>query len=523
MSFGMKPITRANHVVVMPVTTDGLAGFVAASRTLYASHYFRDGLEVKYVVPVPPERGAFYLLSVNRSHSESLLGLKGLLLGGKIRSSARSGSTATYSTSSVRPNARLHESERGQRRDGSSRCSHGRRRSRASVSRRDRTHPTCVPCTPSCAACHGEDCLVAAPARTGLVVPLPDFTDCGYHTREPDADWVAVAHEGGPARAFSPDAGVRRGLVEGDLSKILRHLRTFCRGARPWPPGELTSRAPASPKRPIPRTRRSSASGVTVASARQPIRSTSGGSARAARSSWRCPSRPLYRQRPVARRRRRPEFGFKRAAPQRRARPHCAAAEILLPTGDPRPASRRHPAHRTVRLDGPALSATRPSCSFRPASNAVRHRTAPGARRSGASRRAPRSCRTPRPRLVADGEVLAARELERGADTLGPRARSRSPSTHVSTILANVGVRVPLNHRTGRSPVILCTSVGLVRRRPVRWLVALRARARRGGGRWSAPCRRRAGAARRRGGGRAARSRREPFKCRRAAWPATTT
>ena len=51
MSFGMKPITRANHVVVMPVTTDGLAGFVAASRTLYASHYFRDGLEVKYVVP----------------------------------------------------------------------------------------------------------------------------------------------------------------------------------------------------------------------------------------------------------------------------------------------------------------------------------------------------------------------------------------------------------------------------------------------------------------------------------------
>jgi len=91
MSFGMKPITRANHVVVMPVTTDGLAGFVAASRTLYASHYFRDGLEVKYVVPVTPERTAFYLLSVNRSHSESLTGLKGVLLGGKIRSSARSG------------------------------------------------------------------------------------------------------------------------------------------------------------------------------------------------------------------------------------------------------------------------------------------------------------------------------------------------------------------------------------------------------------------------------------------------
>ena len=91
MSFGMKPITRANHVVIAPATTDGLAGFVAASRTIYASHYFRDGLEVKYVVPVSAERTAFYLVSVNRSHSESLTGVKGLLLGGKIRSSARSG------------------------------------------------------------------------------------------------------------------------------------------------------------------------------------------------------------------------------------------------------------------------------------------------------------------------------------------------------------------------------------------------------------------------------------------------
>jgi hypothetical protein len=91
MSFGMKPITRANHVVLMPVTTDGLAGFVAASRTIYASHYFRDGLEVKHIVPVTPQRTAFYLLSVNRSHSESLTGVKGLLLGGRIRSSARSG------------------------------------------------------------------------------------------------------------------------------------------------------------------------------------------------------------------------------------------------------------------------------------------------------------------------------------------------------------------------------------------------------------------------------------------------
>jgi hypothetical protein len=91
MTFGMKPITRANHVVVAPVETDGLAGFVAVSRTIYASHYFRDGLEMKHVVPTTAARTAFYLVSVNRSHSESLTGMKGLLLGAKIRSSARSG------------------------------------------------------------------------------------------------------------------------------------------------------------------------------------------------------------------------------------------------------------------------------------------------------------------------------------------------------------------------------------------------------------------------------------------------
>ncbi len=71
MSFGMKPITRANHVVVMPVNHDGLAGFVAASRTLYASHYFRDGLEVKYVVPVSPERAARSICSASTARTAS--------------------------------------------------------------------------------------------------------------------------------------------------------------------------------------------------------------------------------------------------------------------------------------------------------------------------------------------------------------------------------------------------------------------------------------------------------------------
>ena len=92
----------------------------------------------------------------------------------------------------------------------------------------------------ACAACHGADGRGAAPARTGLAVPLPDFTDCGYQTREPDADWIAIAHGGGPVRAFDrrmPAFG--DALSEAQLAAVVRHVRSFCRDARPWPPGEL--------------------------------------------------------------------------------------------------------------------------------------------------------------------------------------------------------------------------------------------------------------------------------------------
>ncbi|MEO5822152.1 MAG: cytochrome c [Vicinamibacteraceae bacterium] len=94
--------------------------------------------------------------------------------------------------------------------------------------------------TRACVACHGADGRGASPAVTGLASPLPDFTDCGFQTREPDADWLAIAHGGGPVRAFDrrmPAFG--DALSEAELATIVRHLRTFCRDARAWPPGEL--------------------------------------------------------------------------------------------------------------------------------------------------------------------------------------------------------------------------------------------------------------------------------------------
>ncbi|HET9372726.1 MAG TPA: c-type cytochrome, partial [Vicinamibacterales bacterium] len=50
----------------------------------------------------------------------------------------------------------------------------------------------------ACAACHGADGRGTDPASISLPVPTPDFTDCSFATREPDADWIAIAHEGGP-------------------------------------------------------------------------------------------------------------------------------------------------------------------------------------------------------------------------------------------------------------------------------------------------------------------------------------
>ena len=53
-----------------------------------------------------------------------------------------------------------------------------------------------------CAACHGVDGR-GFPGRQLLNVDMPDFTDCSFISREPDSDFAAVIHGGGPARGFS--------------------------------------------------------------------------------------------------------------------------------------------------------------------------------------------------------------------------------------------------------------------------------------------------------------------------------
>src|SRR5712664_4224768 len=55
----------------------------------------------------------------------------------------------------------------------------------------------------ACATCHGTDGKGAVRTSVGFTNRLPDFTDCSFATKEPDGDWSATIHNGGPARGFS--------------------------------------------------------------------------------------------------------------------------------------------------------------------------------------------------------------------------------------------------------------------------------------------------------------------------------
>jgi len=91
----------------------------------------------------------------------------------------------------------------------------------------------------SCANCHGPDGRGLDRAQVGFEEPLPDFTDCDFAAREPDSDWIAVTHDGGPARAFSEMMPAFDGaLTLEQIERVMRHVRSLCTNAA-WPRGEL--------------------------------------------------------------------------------------------------------------------------------------------------------------------------------------------------------------------------------------------------------------------------------------------
>jgi len=76
---------RVNHAVIVPAPS---GGWVMVSRQLYASHYFRDAQELRFIVP---DTSGYYLVCVNRAFSDSLRGITGTLVGGPVRAAVKDG------------------------------------------------------------------------------------------------------------------------------------------------------------------------------------------------------------------------------------------------------------------------------------------------------------------------------------------------------------------------------------------------------------------------------------------------
>jgi hypothetical protein len=91
----------------------------------------------------------------------------------------------------------------------------------------------------ACQGCHGPDGRGVPQSTTALPLPLPDFTDCNFAAREPDSDWLAIIHEGGPARGFDPlMPAFGEALSMEEMELALAHVRAFC-GNPAWPGGNL--------------------------------------------------------------------------------------------------------------------------------------------------------------------------------------------------------------------------------------------------------------------------------------------
>jgi hypothetical protein len=91
----------------------------------------------------------------------------------------------------------------------------------------------------TCAACHGSDGSGAPAVESNYPLVPPDFRDCNFSTREPAADWVGVSHHGGPNRAFSPlMPAFGEALSRQEIELAVSHARSFCTDEA-WPRGEL--------------------------------------------------------------------------------------------------------------------------------------------------------------------------------------------------------------------------------------------------------------------------------------------
>ncbi len=103
-----------------------------------------------------------------------------------------------------------------------------------------------------CQYCHGTDGRGVDLSTVGFDVPLPDFADCSFATREPDADWFIVTHEGGPIRGFANNMpAYGEAFTDEQIEQVVGYLRVFCPDER-WPRGELNCPRPVITEKAYP-------------------------------------------------------------------------------------------------------------------------------------------------------------------------------------------------------------------------------------------------------------------------------
>jgi len=97
--------------------------------------------------------------------------------------------------------------------------------------------------TQNCAACHGADGRgdrkLSDLGFEHFGIKMPDFSDCGFATREADTDWGSTIHRGGRARAF-PRAmpAFDQALSDDEIAAIIGYLRAKCEKSG-YPRGEF--------------------------------------------------------------------------------------------------------------------------------------------------------------------------------------------------------------------------------------------------------------------------------------------
>lgn len=90
----------------------------------------------------------------------------------------------------------------------------------------------------ACAACHGADGRGQPQSMVGFDLPLPDFTNSSFISREPREDWVAITQIGGPVRGFSELMPSFRGVLTVEETRpIIDYIHSFNQD-KSWPAGE---------------------------------------------------------------------------------------------------------------------------------------------------------------------------------------------------------------------------------------------------------------------------------------------